>query len=44
MGMSVQGERTAHRHVELHRDVGEERRTGEKQASKDFNFLSLDPK
>ena len=40
MGVSVQGERTAHRHVVLHRDLGKKGKLEKsKQASYDFNFF-----
>jgi len=36
--MSVQGERTAHRHVELHRDLGKKGGL-EKSKSQDFSLV-----
>ena len=44
MGASVQGERTAHRHVELHRDLGRKGGLGKSKHLMISFFLSLDPK
>ena len=41
VGVSVQGERTAHRCVVCTQGLGEERRTGEKQASYDFSLVFI---
>ena len=44
MGASIQGERTAHRRMELHRDLGRKGGLGKSKHLMISFFLSLDPK